>query len=53
MPDFFSYHLATSLTSAGALQAGLVQVTQAQTPVQVQALPHQGAPPALVRYDHG
>ncbi|XP_071835008.1 serum response factor-like isoform X2 [Apostichopus japonicus] len=43
----------TSLTSAGALQAGLVQVTQAQTPVQVQALPHQGAPPALVRYDHG
>lgn len=42
--------LATSLTSGGALPAGLVQVTQAQTPVQLQAIPNtQGTPPALVR----
>lgn len=41
---------ATSLTSGGALPAGLVQVTQAQTPVQLQAIPNtQGTPPALVR----
>lgn len=40
----------TSLTSASALPAGLVQVTQAQTSVQLQAIPNtQGAPPALVR----